>query len=138
MAPFNQMTFRVRYSETDQMGVVYYANYLAWFDACRTELFFNLGIRYKELEERGYFLPVIESHIKYLAPARYDDLVTVAVEVAKITRVRVFFNYRVFREQDHFMVVEGSTAHVMADATGRPRRIPGEVSDALAKAVGLF
>ncbi len=120
------------------MGVVYYANYLAWFDACRTELFIALGIRYKELEEGGYFLPVIESRVKYLAPARYDDLVTVAVEVARMTGVRIYFNYKVFREQDGTVLVEGSTVHGMTDANGKPKRIPGEVSDALAKAVGLL
>jgi acyl-CoA thioester hydrolase len=138
MTPLNQITFRVRYSETDQMGVVYYANYLAWFDACRTELFINLGIRYKEMEEKSYFLPVIESNIKYLSPARYDDQVMVAVEVADITGVRVFFNYRVFRGSDNRLVAEASTVHAMTDANGKPKRIPGEVKDALEKAVGLL
>ncbi len=138
MEPLNKIIFRVRYSETDQMGVVYYANYLDWFDACRTELFINLGIRYKELEEQGYFLPVIESKTKYLYPARYDDLVSVAVEVARMKGVRVFFNYRVLREGDYSLLVQGSTVHAMTDAAGKPRRIPKEVSDALTKAMDLF
>lgn len=138
MRPLNQTAFRVRYSETDQMGVVYYANYLAWFDACRTELFISLGIRYKELEEKGYFLPIIETHVRYLSRARYDDQVVIAVEVAKITGARVFFNYSVSREGDRSVLARGSTAHAMTDATGKPRRIPKEIRDALTKGVGLL
>lgn len=138
MRPLNQTGFRVRYSETDQMGVVYYASYLAWFDACRTELFINLGIRYKELEEKGYFLPVIETHLQYLSPARYDDVVVIAVEVAKITGARVFFNYEVSREVERSVLAMGSTVHAMTDATGKPRRIPKEVIDALTKGIGLL
>ena len=138
MTSLNRITMRVRYSETDQMGVVYYANYLAWFDACRTELFINLGIRYKEMEGKGYFLPVIESNIRYLTPARYDDMITIAVEVVKITGVRVFFKYRVSRESDNRIVAEASTVHAMTDASGKPKRIPDEVRDALQKAVGLL
>jgi acyl-CoA thioester hydrolase len=138
MTTFNKLTVRVRYSETDQMGVVYYANYLAWLDASRTELFINLGIRYRELEEKGYFLPVIESHICYKTPARYDNVVTVAVEVEKIKGVRVFFHYMVTSAEDSILLAEASTIHAMTDATGRPKRIPKEINDALTKGMNLL
>src|SRR5688572_6809365 len=86
---------RVRYSETDRMGVVYYANYLVWFEVARAELLRTLGWSYREMEETGVFLPVIEAHCQYLRPARYDDEIEVRAEGRVCSFVRMEFDYQV-------------------------------------------
>lgn len=110
---------RVRYAETDQMGLAYNANYFAWMEVGRTEFFRELGMPYKSFEERGVFLPVIETGCRYKKPVRYDDLLTVETEVTELTPVKIRFDYR-FHVADGVDVAEGFTTHAFVNAEGRP------------------
>ncbi len=115
---------RVRYADTDQMGVVYYANYLVWFEIARTDLLRQAGWTYKEMEADGFSLPVIEAHCEYRQPARYDDLIDVEARGAFVSPVRVKFDYRVLRSDVNVLLAEGHTVHASLDSSGRPRRLP--------------
>ncbi len=103
------VNLRVRYQETDQMGVVYNANYLVWFEIGRTELCRSLGISYAQMEAMGVFLPVVESYCRYRGSAKYDDLITVNTSIAKLTPVRIEFQYQIYKDEE--LLVEGSTVH---------------------------
>jgi acyl-CoA thioester hydrolase len=102
------LTLRVNYSETDQMGVVYHANYLVWFDRARTELLRERGLTYRELESEGFYLAVSEVRVRYRAPARYDDLVQVRCWVREIGSRRATFGYAVDRAPDLLATAETS------------------------------
>ena len=119
-------TCRVTYRMTDQMGVVYYGNYLEFFEIGRTELLRATGIAYREMEKDGFFLPVIRSECNYRAPARYDDLLIIRTTVSRLTRVRIEFAYDIFRSSDGTRLSNGETHHAMVDAQGRPRRLNAE------------
>lgn len=116
---------RVIYGDTDQMGVVYYANYLRYFEASRGELIRAGGKSYGDLEKAGYLLPVIEAHVRYFKPARYDDLITVEVTVEKVRGASVRFVYRVTRGDE--LLAEGATEHACIGPGGRPARLPAEL-----------
>lgn len=109
---------RVRYEETDQMGMAYHGNYLAWMEVGRTEFFRDLGMPYKSFEEQGVFLPVIEVGCKYKRPVRYDDFVSIETEVTQLTPVKISFNY-VFTLEDEIMA-QGFTTHAFVNSDGRP------------------
>ena len=122
-------TLRVRYPETDQMGVVYHANYLVWFELGRTELMRRLGCPYAEVEHRdGVHFPVIEAGARYLAPARYDDLLTVRTRLVSATRIRVRFEYGLTRPSDETDLATGFTEHAAVDRDGRPVRMPKKLT----------
>jgi acyl-CoA thioester hydrolase len=125
---------RVRYAETDQMGMVYYGNYLRWFEVGRAELMRSLGMSYREVEEAGIRLPVVEARCRYLRPARYDDLLAVQTAVAKLGRASVCFEYRVAREPDGELLARGTTEHCFVDRAGKPMRPPPALADLLARA----
>jgi acyl-CoA thioester hydrolase len=116
-------TIRVRYADTDQMGVVYHANYLVWFEIGRTELIRALGVPYRALEEDGYLLPVVDVRCHYRQPARYDDLVRIETTLREMTRLRVRFDYRAIRDDDGALLAEGETHHVFIGIDGQPRRL---------------
>jgi acyl-CoA thioester hydrolase len=122
---------RVRYAETDRMGVVYYANYLVWFEVGRTEWLRTTGWSYREMELEGVGLPVIEVHCEYLQPARYDDEIEVRTRATGLTAVRVRFDYEVVRVSDETMTASGHTVHAAVDANGRPCRLPARVREML-------
>lgn len=122
-------TIRVRYGETDCMRVVYYANYLVWFEVGRTEWLRQAGWSYREMEQDGVALPVIEVHCEYRQPARYDDAVEIRTQARVLTPVRVRFDYALARQPDGLILAEGHTVHATLDAVGRPRRIPARVLD---------
>ena len=111
-------TYRVSYGDTDQMGVVYYGNYLEFFERARTEMLRSAGLPYAELERRGWFLMVIEAHCRYHAPARYDDLLTFRSGVAEVSRVRIKIVTQVLR--DGQLLAEG---YVILGSVDRDRRI---------------
>ena len=111
-------TYRVSYGDTDQMGVVYYGNYLEFFERARTEMLRSAGLPYAELERRGWFLMVIEAHCRYHAPARYDDLLTFRSSVAEVSRVKIKIVTQVLR--DGLLLAEG---YVILGSVGRDRRI---------------
>jgi acyl-CoA thioester hydrolase len=117
---------RVRYAETDQMGVVYYANYLVWFEVARTDWLRRAGWTYREMEEAGFSLPVIESHCDYHQPARYDDELDIEAAGAQLSGVRLRFDYRVVRAVDGALLAAGHTVHASLDPAGRPRRLPAQ------------
>jgi acyl-CoA thioester hydrolase len=116
----------VRYAETDQMGVVYYANYFVWFEVARTDLLRRAGWTYREMEATGFVLPVIEAHCDYTQPARYDDELDIETTGALLSPVRVRFDYRVLRATDASQLATGHTVHASLDPAGRPRRLPAQ------------
>lgn len=118
---------RVRYAETDQMGIVYHANYFVWFEVGRTDLLRTSGWTYREMEHEGVSLPVIEAHCEYRQPARYDDELEVRTTGTILTHVRVEFNYQIVRVADGAALVTGRTVHAALDRDGRPCRLPARV-----------
>jgi acyl-CoA thioester hydrolase len=125
------ITLRVRYAETDKMGVVYYANYLIWFEVGRCELLRAAGSSYRELEATGIGLPVVEAHCEYKSPARYDDELQVKTWGALLSPARVEFRYEVSRPADGVVNAVGRTVHAAVDASGRPCRLPDYIRDLL-------
>lgn len=116
---------RVRYSETDKMGIVYYANYLVWFEIGRAEFSRARGFSYKELEEdNDAFLVVAESYCRYKAPAYYDDELLVRTHITELRKRSLRFGYEVVRASDGQVIAEGETGHVVTDASGRVRSFP--------------
>jgi acyl-CoA thioester hydrolase len=118
---------RVRYAETDKMGVVYYANYLVWFEVGRTDLLRESGWNYREMETEGYALPVIEARCTYREPAKYDDELEVRTTGALLSPVRVQFTYEIVRAADAALLATGTTIHATIDRAGRPCRLPERV-----------
>jgi acyl-CoA thioester hydrolase len=130
----NQTTcqIRVRYAETDAMGVVYYGNYLTWFEVGRTDLLRQLGESYREIEENERIqLPVVEAHCRYHKPARYDDLVDIVTRASRPSRARVQFDYELSRADDGVLLASGSTLHVAVGRNGRPCRLPRKLEELL-------
>ena len=123
---------RVRYAETDQMGVVYYANYLVWFEVGRTDWLRQTGWAYRDMERDGISLPVIEAHCEYRQPALYDDEITVATVATLITPIRIRFDYEVTRGGRESIAASGHTVHAALGAGGKPRRLPSRVRDMFA------
>jgi len=121
---------RVIYGDTDQMGVVYYANYLRFFEAARNEFIRAKGLRYRDFEERfDLLLPVIEAHASYKVPAKYDDLLTIEISLGEVKRASARFDYRILR--DGALLATGHTVHACVGLEGRPRRFPPELIAAL-------
>ena len=130
--PRSVSTLRVRYAETDKMGVVYYANYLVWFEVARADLLRSLGWTYREMELEGVSLPVIEAHCDYRKPARYDDENEVSTQGHLLSPVRMEFQYEVIRKQDEVVTATGRTVHAALDPSGKPCRLPQRVREAFA------
>ena len=122
---WQEATLRVRYAETDKMGVVYHANYLIWFEIGRTEYCRARGFSYRDMEEsENAFLVVAESYCRYKAPAYYDDVLVVRTHVTELRRRSLRFGYEIIREADGIVIAEGETGHVVTDARGRVRSMP--------------
>jgi acyl-CoA thioester hydrolase len=117
----------VRYAETDKMGVVYYANYLVWFEVGRTDLLRESGWNYRDMETDGFSLPVIEAQCAYRESAKYDDEIEVRTSGAMVSPVRVQFTYEVVRVADTATLATGTTVHATLDRNGRPCRLPERV-----------
>ena len=116
---------RVRYAETDSMGVVYYGNYLTWFEVGRTDLLRQLGQSYRDIEENeGIRLPVVEARCRYHKPARYDDVVQILTRASRPSRAQVQFDYELSRAEDGVLLASGSTLHVAVGKNGKPCRLP--------------
>src|SRR5215470_11173264 len=112
-----EISIRVRYAETDQMGLVHHANYLVYFEQGRTELLRACGLSYKELEEKGYLLVLTRAEVRYRSPARYDDLLTLRTTVTRTTAVRIDHRYELFR--DGVLLAEGTSTLACVDREGR-------------------
>ena len=126
-APHSSSRIRVRYAETDKMGVVYYANYFVWFEVGRTDLLRVAGWSYREMEIDGFALPVIEARCAYREPAKYDDELEVRTTGAMLSPVRVQFSYEVVRLADAATLATGTTVHATLNRGGRPCRLPDRV-----------
>lgn len=124
--PTSTTSLRVRYAETDAMGVVYYANYFVWFEVARGDLMRTLNWTYRELEASGILMPVIEADCRYAGPARYDDDIEVRTEARLLSRVRMEFTYQV-RVVGKAEIATGRTAHAAVDRDGRPCRLPAHI-----------
>jgi acyl-CoA thioester hydrolase len=124
---------KVRYAETDQMGVAYYANYLVWFEVARGQYCNDCGFSYRDMErETGLFLIVAESYCRYKTPARYEDDLTVRATIKELTRRTVRFSYEIERE-DGAAIAAGETLHVLMNAEGRPSTMPEKYREMLLK-----
>ena len=113
---------RVRYAETDRMGLLHHANYLVYFEMARTELLRQRGISYREVEDAGHFLVIIEAACKFKRPAYYDDLLTVRTMVERVTHVKITHRYEVWRDGE--LLAEGHTTLACVDRDGKPQALP--------------
>lgn len=125
--PSSVSVLRVRYAETDKMGVVYYANYFVWFEVGRADLLRSLGWTYREMEHAGIALPVIAAQCDYRRPARYDEEIEVRTRGRMLSPIRMEFTYEVARRGDETVVASGRTVHAALDPAGKPCRLPERV-----------
>ena len=130
----NVTCYRVIYGDTDQMGVVYYANYLRWFEKGRAEWLRQIGLPYGEIERQGFHFPVAEVTCRYSHPSHYDEVVKIETELAELGRATLTFSYRITRETDDALLATGSTKHACIDHAGRVAKIPKILENALAAA----
>jgi len=124
---YHTTTVRVRYAETDKMGLAYNGHYLAWFEVGRTEFLREMGFSYRETEEAGYMLPLIEAGIKYVKPARYDDVLTIRSHIGSKPGIRLRINYDILRDSE--LLATGFTEHVFTDFSLCPKRPPKYIRD---------
>jgi acyl-CoA thioester hydrolase len=122
---------RVRYADTDQMGVVYYSKYLEYFEVGRTELMRELGIPYRALESEGIYLPVVECSCCYRRSARYDDLLSIRTVAGDVGRASVRMEYEIYRKEDSTLIASGFTRHAVVDSSGKPVSVPERVRERL-------
>ncbi len=116
---------RVRYSETDQMGIVYYANFFVWFEIGRTDLCRQHGFAYRDMEQQdGLYIMVAEARCRYKAPAHYDEELLIRTRLRAARKRVLMFTYEVHRESDNTVLAEGETVHVITDRDGHPRALP--------------
>jgi acyl-CoA thioester hydrolase len=122
---YHDTTVRVRYAETDQMGVVYHANYLIWFEVGRVELMRALGVEYKKMEiDDDCHIVVADAYCRYQQSARYDEVVRIRTHIAESRNRIVKFAYEVFRDADGELLASGDTTHIICGANGRPKLLP--------------
>ena len=121
---------RITYADTDRMGVVYYGNYFALFEKGRTELMRNKGIRYRDLEEKEkVFLPVSEARCRYLAPAKYDDLIQIKTWIFELKGAHIDFKYEIYNAETKQCLAEGFTRHPFVNEQWRPVRVPKKLRE---------
>jgi len=120
----NIAEYRVIFSDIDSMGVVYYANYLSWFERGRTEFFREIELPYTEIVKQGIMIPVAEVYCKYHKPARYDDVVQIETTVSSFKRVSIVFDCEIYRKSDRTLLVSGHTKHAFLDLNGKIVKIP--------------
>ncbi len=127
----SQTQIRVRYAHTDQMGTVYYGNYPAFYEIGRVESMRSLGISYREIEESGVMMPVLECYIKYLAPAKYDELLTIETQIPELPTAKIRFDYRILSPENKLLNTGYTWLAFVDKQTFRPVRTPKMVLDAL-------
>jgi acyl-CoA thioester hydrolase len=132
-----EVRIRVRYAETDQMGVVYHSNYFVWFEVGRVEFFRQLGFSYQEMESQdNCYIVVVDARCRYKAPARYDEEVLVRTFLKNIRESVIHFGYELSRVSDGLLLAEGETTHVVTDADMKRRSIPEKYVEAFKDAMG--
>jgi acyl-CoA thioester hydrolase len=125
MSDYSETTIRVRYAETDQMGVVYHGNYFTWFEVGRVELCRQLGFEYKQMEiEDDSFIVVAEAQCRYKRPARFDDVLAVRTRLTNSQRRTIRFRYEILNQASGEVIATGETTHVICDRQGRPKSLP--------------
>jgi acyl-CoA thioester hydrolase len=125
MSEFSETLARVRYKDTDQMGVVYYGNYFTFFEIGRVEYMRERGVSYKDMErDNDSYIVVAEASCRYLRPARYDDVLRIRTRVAECRRRSIRFAYEILRHADAEMLATGETLHVICNGQGRPKSLP--------------
>jgi acyl-CoA thioester hydrolase len=122
MPDCHETTVRVRYAETDRMGLLHHANYIVYFELARTEMLRNKGVSYREVEDAGHFLVIIDLGCKFKKPAYYDDLLTIRTTVARVTHVKIVHEYQVFRNGE--LLAEGHSTLACVDREGKPQALP--------------
>lgn len=127
-----EFSVRVRYAETDQMGVVYHGNYAQYFEMGRVEWLRNLGVSYKWMEDNGIMLPVVSLQMNYKKPARYDDLLTVKTTLKNLTSVKIEFDYEIYNEKNELLTTAYSMLVFVDMKTGRPTVAPNYISEKVA------
>jgi acyl-CoA thioester hydrolase len=128
---------RVRYAETDQMGVVYHSNYFIWFEIGRVELIRQMGFSYRDMEQTdGLFIAVVDASCRYKAPARYDDEIIVRTHLKNVRGSVVHFGYELVRADDGTLLAEGETTHIVTDAQMKVATLPEKYLKAFREAVG--
>jgi acyl-CoA thioester hydrolase len=128
---YHQISFRVRYSETDQMGVVYHGSYIPYFEMARVEWLRNKGVSYKELEEQGFALPIVSMKIDYKKPARYDDLITVTARMLNYAGVKLSFECEIYNESNELLTTSHFLLVFVSTSTGKPCLPPEEIQQFL-------
>jgi acyl-CoA thioester hydrolase len=134
--PAFRFVVRVRYADTDQMGMAYHGNYVRWFEVGRTEMLRARGMSYREVEQAGIRMPVLEVSCRYLEPARYDDELGIETVLVERGRASLRFEYRVVREADGELLACGMTRHCFLDLAGRPVRPPAFFVELLERVAG--
>jgi acyl-CoA thioester hydrolase len=133
----NETRIRVRYAETDQMGIVYHSNHFIWFEVGRVELLRQLGFTYKEMErEDDCFIAVVDARCRYKAPVHYDDEVVVRTYFRNIREKLIHFGYELVRAESGELLAEGETTHIVANSQMQPRALPEKYLKAFRAAVG--
>jgi acyl-CoA thioester hydrolase len=127
----NVLHLRIAYADTDQMGMVYYGNYLTFFERGRTELLRDIGFDYKTIEKRGFYFPVIYAECKYMSPAKYDDLIIVETRLTEVTAASTTCSYKV--KCDGKLLVTGKTKHPFVNKMMRPVRFPEDIRELIEK-----
>jgi acyl-CoA thioester hydrolase len=128
---------RVRYADVDRMGIAYHTRYIEWFEAARTEMLRNMGLPYKQLEEGGLFLPVVEAECRYLIPARYDEVVEVLTFLNAVNRLTVELSYEVRNAETSRTLAKGRTLHCFTNEQGKPVRAERRVVELMKTNSGL-
>ena len=132
-----EVRLRVRYAETDQMGVVYHANHFIWFEVGRVELLRQLGFSYRDMEQNdGCFIAVVDARCRYKAPARYDDEIIVRTHLKNVRDSLVHFGYELVRVGDGVLLAEGETTHIVTDSEMKVRAIPEKYRKVFLEAMG--
>jgi len=129
--PFVEVEERVRYAETDGMGIAYHGNYFVWFEVGRTELCRRRGLTYREIESRGFFIVVVEAACQYKKPLRYDDAFIVRTTLREATAKKFVFGYDVLRKEDGEVLATGQTVHLVVNRQGKVAPLPQELLDRL-------
>ena len=128
---------RVRYAETDQMGVVYHSNYIVWFEVGRVEMLRTLGFTYREMEKQdGTHIAVVEARCRFKAPALYDDSIVVRTRLLNVRDSLLHFGYEILRDTDGTLLAEGETVHLVVDAEFRRMALPEKYRERFLQAAG--
>ena len=129
----DNINIRVRYADTDQMGFVYYGNYAKYYEIARVELFRNIGLTYKSLEEMGIGMPVIEMKTNFIMPAKYDEKLVVNIKIPELPKLKIIFFYEIFNEKNELINTGETVLTFINLLTGKPKRVPSIMKDKLSK-----